>query len=293
MTAIPEILRHSCANSAWNYTEGGPSSAEPAAWASLALACEGELSSAVLPARWLQDIQASDGSVGVTASQQRPAWPTSLAVIAWTYLDSLGQAVRFQHSTERAIQWCLSTQGKTAERQSEIGHDPSLRGWAWADGTHSWLEPTAMFVMALKAAGYHDHPRTREAVRLLVDRMLPEGGCNYGNTMVLGQTLLPHVQPTGLVLMALAGEDINDQRVNKSIELLERSIDAEASVASLCYAVIGLRAHFRHVPHAERTLELAARRTTNCYHAALVSLANSKELGWLLPVASVGEVAAS
>ena len=93
--------------------------------------------------------------------------------------------------------------------------------WPWVLGTHSWIEPTAFNVLALKAAGRGEHPRTREAVRLLVDRLLPTGGCNYGNTTVLGQQLRPHLAPTGLVLLSLAGEQINDSRIAKSLAYLQ------------------------------------------------------------------------
>jgi len=50
------------------------------------------------------------------------------------------------------------------------------------------------------------HPRADEAVQLMLDRILPGGGCNYGNTIVLDQLLRPHIQPTGIVLLALAGD---------------------------------------------------------------------------------------
>lgn len=288
-----QILRHSCTDASWGYAKDSPAAAEPAAWASLALANAGDIAEARKPALWLREIQTSDGSVGVTATQQRPAWPTSLAILAWSHLDRVNPENRFQESVDRAVAWCLKTQGKTAERQSEIGHDPSLRGWGWAEGTHSWLEPTALFVMALKAAGHWDHPRTREAVRLLVDRLLPEGGCNYGNTMVLGQTLLPHVQPTGMAMMALAGESVSDSRMAKSLNFLEQSIGADSSIASLSYALLGLAAHSRRTTQTKQFVSAMSERATNCYHAALVSLAASGRSGWLLNEARAGEVAAS
>src|SRR2546428_787916 len=83
------------------------------------------------------------------------------------------------------------------------------------------LAATAMHVLALKAAGHRDHPRTREAVRLLIDRLLPGGGCNYGNTIVLGQELRPQLQPTGLAMLALAGETDPDGRVAMSLAYLK------------------------------------------------------------------------
>ncbi len=89
-------------------------------------------------------------------------------------------------------------------------------------GTHSWVEPTAINVLALRSAGQAGHPRCREAVKLLLDRQLPEGGWNYGNTTVLGHVLRPQVQPTGLALAALAGETDARSKVQPSLDYLHR-----------------------------------------------------------------------
>ena len=92
----------------------------------------------------------------------------------------------------------LATEGHTQPRTPNIAHDTTLRGWPWAEGTHAWIEPTAMHLIALHAVGQATHPRSLEATQLLLDRQLPAGGCNYGNTIVFNQRLLPHVQSTGL-----------------------------------------------------------------------------------------------
>ena len=288
-----ENLRHGCASRDWGYLSGGASASEPAAWACLALATHGDVDLANIPAGWLQEIQASDGSVGVSATQQRPAWPTSLAILAWNYLQRKSGKTTFQESIDRALSWSLHAQGKTAARQAEIGHDPMLKGWAWAEGTHSWLEPTAMFALALKSAGHWQHERTREAVRLIVDRLLPEGGCNYGNTMVLGQTLLPHVQPTGLAMMALAGEDPSDPRIAKSLDFLEDSLSGDSSVASLSYGLLGLAAHGRIVNQSSSWLANASGRASNGYQHALIALAGADHRDWLLGSGARMEVVAS
>ena len=59
----------------------------------------------------------------------------------------------WQRRLRRAVDWALREQGTTQEHRPTIGHDTTLVGWSWAANTHSWLEPTAMFVMALKAVG--------------------------------------------------------------------------------------------------------------------------------------------
>jgi hypothetical protein len=160
-----------------------------------------------------------------------------------------------------------------------MGHDTMLIGWPWVDGTHSWLEPTAFAVLALKSAGHKDHPRTREAVRLIIDRMLPDGGANYGNTIVLGQPLLPHVQPTGLAMLALAGENLPDPRIGKSLDYLQRSIEPQTAPASLSYACLGLAAHGRIVDDSDdwvsEALDDTRRGPLAVYEQSLLLLADS------------------
>ena len=158
-----------------------------------------------------------------------------------------------------------------------MGHDSTLVGWPWVLGTHSWVEPTALAVLALKAAGEGDHPRTREAVRLLCDRLLPDGGCNYGNTTVLGQTLRPHIQPTALALLALFGEKENDERILRSVEWLHSAIDKQTAVASMAYGIWALSRFGQTVPHADSCLAAAAQRSSTIgspHRMALVLLAS-------------------
>jgi hypothetical protein len=141
-----------------------------------------------------------------------------------------------------------------------MGHDSKLVGWPWALGTHSWVEPTALAVLALKSAGHADHPRTREAVRLLQDRLLPDGGCNYGNTTVLGQMLRPHIQPTALSLLALHGESDAEGRIGRSLDYLQSAIHEDTATASLAYAVWALARHGRLLDEASDWLGAAAGR---------------------------------
>jgi hypothetical protein len=181
----------------------------------------------------------------------------------------------------RAVAWLLQSCGETAEDSADFGHNAQLVGWSYAEATHSWIEPTALAVAALKAAGQAAHARTREGVRLLVDRQLPAGGCNYGNTQVLGQMLRPHVQPTGIALVALAGEEDASGRVARSIAWLRRSIGQQTTTASLCWGLLGLAAHGVAVPQAGDWLAAAHDRTAaqgNSPHKlALLALAAK---GW-------------
>lgn len=78
---------------------------------------------------------------------------------------------------------------------------------------------------------------------MLLDRQLPDGGCNYGNTSVIGTVLRPHPQPTGLALLALANEPSARSHIARSVAYLSRAIDRDTTTVSLCWALLGLAAN--------------------------------------------------
>jgi hypothetical protein len=284
------------------YERGGPMSTEPTALASIALVALGRRGAAAKGMEWLTEMQQTDGSVGPAEGLSSPGWPTSLAILADVvahgsdsherdgfvgFVEQSGAtSVELDRSREvrpskfdrqRAVEWLLATKGGTVEKAERGGHDSTLVGWPWAEGTHSWVEPTALAVLALKAVGLGDHERTREAVRLLHDRLFSDGGCNYGNTVVLGQTLRPHLQPTALALLALWQEADSDGRITRSIDYLEAGLYPDTPTASLCYGVLALRRHRRDVERFESALARAydrvVKRGGSPYKLALLAMA--------------------
>ncbi|MEN0110301.1 MAG: hypothetical protein AAF805_06220 [Planctomycetota bacterium] len=220
------------------YAPGGDDASEPTAYAAVALAAAGETDAARTAAEWLADRQAPDGAVGVTAEEREPCWPTALAMIAWDAVDPFAYANRI----EAGARWALAQRPWTIERDVVFGHDTTLEGWSWAPDTHSWLEPTSFFLVALRVAGKTDEPRYEQAVRLIVDRLLPGGGVNYGNTTVFGQTLLQHLQPSGVVAWALADEPSARETLGPTVDYLRTASARPTGVASLAWAARGLAA---------------------------------------------------
>lgn len=238
------------------YAAGAEAAAEPTAWAALTLARAGRSDAANSAAQWLANQQRGDGSVPASDSLDGPYWTTSLAILAWQAFDP----DRFETPIQRAVDWLLLNQGTTIPPSPRIGHNTQLVGWSWNPATHSWLEPTAFAVLALREAGYADHARTREAVELLVDRLLEDGGCNYGNTIILDQQLLPQLQPTGIVLWALAGVGLDDPRIERSLAYLKRELKYPSGCTSLAYAMLALSAWDRRPADAESLLDQALTR---------------------------------
>lgn len=278
MAWIDEALTRLSDGPCCSYTPAGPTAVEPTALAAMALWQSGCFEPATRALAWLSEVQANDGSLGITRTDKRPGWPTGWGVLAWRMKAGDSAAT---DAAGRAIAWILSLRVESPAQTSEMGHNTRLQAWPWVEGTHSWVEPTAINLMALKRSGQGDHPRSREAVGMLVDRVLPTGGWNYGNRIVLGNTLRPQVQPTGLVLAALAGEPTAARACELSLTYLGQSLSDRTTTASLCYALIGAAMHGQRPPQAERWLEAAYRRTlardASPYKLALLILAASRQ----------------
>jgi hypothetical protein len=237
------------------YLDEGPPATEVTAIAALALAVQNCWDSAQTASDWLKRVQASRGSVGISPEQGEPCWGTGWAVIAWSVLRSGPTSGVVGQHLGRAVDWILLEEGLKEPRVPELGHDPSLSGWPWVSGTHAWIEPTAINLLALRHVGLGQHDRARQAVALLLDRQLPDGGCNYGNTQVLGRSTLPHVQPTALSLLALSAEPPNEI-ITRSLYCLETAWPRIRGLISLCYAALALSCY------RTRPVDLEARIST-------------------------------
>lgn len=175
--------------------------------------------------------------MSVTPSGPDSYWPTSLAILAWHGSE------KHAEQRSRAIDFLLRTSGKHWVKKDDapVVHDTSIQGWSWTEDTHSWVEPTSLSILALRVSGLGDHVRVREGVRLLMDRQLPAGGWNYGNTLVYGTELYPQPDCTGLALSALAG-CVTGSEVEKSLKYLASRVTRVRTPLSLGWGILGLGA---------------------------------------------------
>lgn len=229
------------------------------AWAALALAaCDAPAADVRLSLAWLAGRQLADGRIPLAPDQPDVIWPTPVVVLAWLAAGSQREQV------QKAVQFLLSHTGRHRPREpdSPVGHDTSLRGWPWVLGTHSWVTPTSLCVLALCQAGYSAHARIAEAVRMLLDRQLPGGGWNYGNTAVFGQRLRPLPDTTGAALCALAG--LTDRAtVQPSLDYLERILARIRTPLSLGWGLLGLASWNVRPAAADAWIEETLRRETH------------------------------
>jgi hypothetical protein len=224
-------------------------------------------------------LQQPNGGLGLAPDLPNPCWTTPLAILLWSATER-GRDSPDRQSRDRAVKWLLTQRGTTWEPtgDSPYGHDTRIKGWAWVDETHSWLEPTAMAVLALRRAGSADHVRTRDGQRLIRDRAIRSGGWNYGNSTVFGADLRPQPAPTGMALLALAGvEDFDSPLIQLGCEYLEAILPTTRAPQSLCFGTLALTAWDRRPLAADDWLIAAragaARRSNSIAQLAYLLLA--------------------
>ena len=217
---------------------GGQFRVDATAWAILCLrACGERVDSLENDRAKLRAEQLDDGRVSSSKNHPSSYWPTPLAVLAWQDSPTCRTA------QEHAIQFLLGSAGDHPTRKATDpwAHNTALKGWPWVEGTHSWIEPTALSLMALRVAGYGGHARASEAVTMILDRQLPHGGWNSGNTLIFGRELHPNPEGTGSALCALAGE-VDRKKIIKSLNYLKDEVERLRTPISLGWTLLALAA---------------------------------------------------
>jgi hypothetical protein len=185
----------------------------------------------------LASSQLPDGRVPISSEHPEVYWPTSLAILAW-YKSPAHQVM-----LARAAEFLLNHSGVVFELSAKgpDDHDTRLKGWPWVTGTYSWIDPTALGVIALKATGHGSHPRVLEARRMLMDRQCLHGGWNYGNRKVYDAELQPMPENTGLALDAL--KDLTPRSsVEPSLGYLKSRVQNLRTPIALTFSLLGLGA---------------------------------------------------
>ncbi|MGQ0637408.1 MAG: hypothetical protein ACT4QC_22610 [Planctomycetaceae bacterium] len=262
-SASRTLLTWRAAGGGWRYRPDGEAYVEPTALAMLALKASGEVAppeagvAVAESARWLAGLQQPDGSVGLSPALPAPHWTTPLAILAWAASGGCDDEL------QRAVNWLGTQRGETAFRpaDSPFGHDATLTGWSWVEGTHSWLEPTAVAILALARAGAGESQRVAQGRNLIRDRAIRAGGWNYGNSRVFDTDLRPQPAPTGLALLALAGADDRDRPcIDRGCRYLEQALPTTKAAQSLGWGLLGLAAWGRRPADCEAWLAGAAER---------------------------------
>ncbi len=270
----------------WAYGPGRPVHLEPTCLALLAFSLESASFQDVIERgrQVLTHSAQADGSHRLGGDREEAIWPTALVLFVQVATGLPAKDI------ERTASRLLSWQGRKPDEKNALEvHDIDLGlvGWPWADGNFSWVEPTAWACLALRRAGYGDHPRVEEGLRLLLDRAFDDGGINYGNRQVLGKRTDPIPGPTALMLLALQGRD-DHPRISASINYLIKESFATDDLEHLCWSKVAL-ANYADRPEVREILaDLDAR-----IDAAYKSQANADWKGPVNPRLALSALALS
>lgn len=278
--ALTFLLKSQNSDGGWGYAAGQTSVVEPTAATLLVIAADEAAGEARRRAvDWLARGQHSDGGWGMSHADGASGWHTAWAVLA------LGRLQANRETFERGIAWLVGAEGirfsgdDVMERGRQLfGIDLALRGWPWFPGEASWLEPTALALLALSWAARTSalEARLTEGVRYIQDRRCPAGGWNVGNPVMFDSALPARAHPTALALMALAR--LAPQAIQPDdVEALRADMRRDGGALALAWGLVALQA-LGEADEAAR-IRLLARQAPdgswggNVYYTAMTLLA--------------------
>jgi uncharacterized protein (DUF362 family) len=204
--ALQNLVDLASPDGGWGYVGGEPAHLEPTCLALLALQPSADHFAPAVESgrRFLARCRQPDGSYRLARGRPDAVWGTAMALFVETaYCGS--DALNAELAASAGF--LLGLEGRVIKADPEVADmvdiDMGLVGWPWAEGTFSWVEPTAWACLALSAIGQGSQPRVQQGRKLLLDRAFSEGGVNYGNRMILGRMTEPIPGPTALMLLAL------------------------------------------------------------------------------------------
>src|SRR5215467_7985368 len=203
--AVQLLLDQQNADGGWGAVKEKVSNTEATAFAVMALESMRRkqfIKSVAGGLNWLSRHQNGDGSWRLNDVTPSGSWSTAVALLCF---GSFGQE---RDRAVKAARWELTQEGSSLgllgaliiwfTAQKDINRiNMDLKGWPWASGSFSWVEPTSYFLIGLKRlrpalAGNKLNERIRQAELMIYDRVCEEGGWNYGNSKVYGEALWPY-----------------------------------------------------------------------------------------------------
>jgi len=231
----------------WGYRPSGQSLTEPTGFCLLALKAGGDKAATVKGLDFLKACLMDSGAVGINPRDPEGSWMAYAALLAF---DALGAAAE----ERRLMDWILSFEDASGRLtpdnikaiSNDYRYDASLQGWPWTPNTMAWIEPTALFIIALVRSGVPPtHKRIRSGVSLIFDRKVRLGGWNFGNPYSKSHELEASLMSTALALVALGAANVPESRpaVGEGIRYLTRSLAGDVSTASLAWILFALNSY--------------------------------------------------
>jgi hypothetical protein len=244
----------------WGYAAGRNSLVEPTGLCAIALQARGAAAEATRGLAFLRSCQRPSGAVGIGPKDQDGGWMAYAALLAFHALGAVEEERRLKD-------WALTFEDASARfSRDEIKviseryrYDPTIPGWSWTPRTTAWVEPTALFIIALRRVGVPaSEKRVKSGLALILDRRVPSGGWNFGNPFSKSFELEASTMSTALALAALgaAGFSAGQAAVAAGLRTLKTALADGVSTASLAWSLLALKSF----PAAAADVPAAAER---------------------------------
>ncbi|MCJ7486887.1 MAG: hypothetical protein MUQ25_12085 [Candidatus Aminicenantes bacterium] len=231
----------------WGYRPGGDSLVEPTGLCLVALFSRGDKIAVGRGLDFLKACLKESGAVGINPRDPEGSWMAYAALLAFR---DLGAATEERRLTD----WILSFEDASGRLSpdnikaisNDYRYDASIRGWPWTPNTMAWVEPTALFIIALVRSGVPPtHKRIRSGISLILDRKVPSGGWNFGNPYSKSHELEASFMSTAIALAALgaAGVPGSQPAIGEGIRFLARGLAGDVSTASLAWILLALKSY--------------------------------------------------
>ncbi len=199
------IRRSQNSDGGWGYEAGRVSLVEPTGFGAIVLHSGGAAAEAARSLAFLKSCQRPSGAVGIGPRDEDGNWMAYAALLAF-------QALGAAEETAKLAAWALAFEDASARFTPEevkvirkrYRYRPTIPGWSWTPRTTAWVEPTALFIIALRRAGVPaSEKRIKSGLDLILDRRVPSGGWNFGNPYSTSFELEASSMSTALALAAL------------------------------------------------------------------------------------------
>jgi hypothetical protein len=243
--AIDFIKTHQNPDGGWGYGAGRASLVEPTGLCAMALHARGDVLASGRSLAFLKSCQKESGAVGIGPRDTEGGWMAYAALLAFHVLGA-------ETEKRRLLDWILGFEDASGRfTQADIEavarvyrYDASIPGWSWTPRMTAWVEPTALFIIALRQAGVPaSERRIKSGVDLILDRRIPSGGWNFGNPYGKSFELEASAMSTALALAALGAAGVPENRpaVGAGIRFLARALGGDVSTASLAWILLALK----------------------------------------------------
>lgn len=227
----------------WGYSSEGSSILEATAAVLLAIrSCQSCSEHHRQGLTWLRNAQNDDGGWGISIEDTGSGWQSAWAILALSSSadPALEEGVRWLQTVETAAD---NTDEEDLARMIDLfSFDPRTKAWPWRPGESSWVEPTALSLLALGSVNAlaNSAQRVADALHYLEDRRCQGGGWNVGNPAMFSKPLVALIHPSSWVIISLS-RFMPEMLTSNDIDAVRSLSSSENGTLGLALSVLALQ----------------------------------------------------